>query len=73
MAKLKTFHNDARNSRFHDEEINKFLQFLEDNAHVLIDVKTIPYGTSKEYIDTFRTEIYYRENHTRKVIVEKNE
>lgn len=71
MIKLKTFHNGVSNRQKHDEQISQFFEFLENNGHTLIDIKSFSFGISAGNSDNLRTEIYYRENHTRKVIVEK--
>ncbi len=73
MAKIKTFYgNEAYREKF-DTEISIFLEELEKNGHAFISLNTISFSKHSGYIDTFRTEILYQENQTRKVISEKLE
>lgn len=73
MLKHKTFYGHELRTREHDDGIQKFLDTLSENGHTFISINTISYGTDKGYTDKFRTEIAYRENPTRKVILEKIE
>jgi hypothetical protein len=71
MAKYKTFYANESEGKLLDEAVSEFLEKLEEEGHTLIRVNTITYGESQGYMDCFRTEIVYRENHTREVITEK--
>lgn len=71
MAKCKIFYAcESRRSQL-DEDVRKFLNELEENGHTFLSMNTISYGERTGYVDHFRTEIVYQENHTRKVLVEK--
>lgn len=73
MLKYNTFYNNESNRRRHDESIEKFLEVLSNDGHTLISINTISFGEYKNVVDIFRTEIVYRENCTRKVIMEKTD
>jgi hypothetical protein len=71
MAKCKVFYSNQSGKIYHDRSVSEFLETLETDGHTFLNMNTIVYGTSKEYMDEFRTEIIYIENQTRQVIVEK--
>lgn len=52
----------------YDKLLQKFVDKLCDDGHIFISINTIPLGGSDRNL---RTEITYKENHTRNVLVEK--
>jgi hypothetical protein len=52
----------------HDTRIDEFLKSLEENNNIYISHRTI---TTNSDNSTLRTEIVYKEDETRKVLVEK--
>jgi hypothetical protein len=73
MIKCAILINTATDSNKHNKEIKDWLDFVNNENHTFINMSTITYNhypTSGHcYV---RTEIVYRENQTRKVIVEKS-
>jgi hypothetical protein len=73
MIQYKVFYAHTDEHTEHDDSVRKFLNELSEVGHTLIRTNTAVYGVSSGYLNRLRTEIVYRENPTRKVIVEKNE
>ena len=73
MAKIKTFYGKEDYCIKFDLEVSQFLDELETNGHTLISLNTIAFSKYSGYMDSFRTEIVYKENQTRTVLSEKLE
>ena len=73
MIKHKAFytHIDVRDK--HDADIQNFLDDISKEGHTFISINTIAYGKYSDTLNNLRTEIAYKENQTRKVIIEKTE
>jgi hypothetical protein len=54
----------------HDFKVKSFIEGISEKGYTFISVNSIAYG---EHRNRIRTEIIYRENQTRKVIVEKTD
>ena len=52
-----------------DKKVKTFVENISIEGHTLISCNTIAHG---QYLNRMRAEIIYRENQTRKVIVEKS-
>jgi hypothetical protein len=52
----------------HDDKIKSFIKEISEDGHTFLNVNTTSLGGVNR---SLRTEITYKENHTRKVIVEK--
>jgi len=72
MIKRKLFKGSVGGEEVFDKLIDDFFKEIADNEYTIIHYNTIACGYSKGYIDKLRTEIIYRENTVRRVIVEKN-
>lgn len=66
---LLNFKSESELKQF-DKKIQEKLNSLCEDGHLFISINTIPLGGTDRNL---RTEITYKENQTRKVIVEKKE
>lgn len=75
MIKRKVFYgyiHSKESGDLFDTEVDFFLEtIINNNEYQLINYTTQIYGRSKGYMDCIRTEIWYLENPTRKVLTEK--
>lgn len=68
MIRYKTFIGHRDYNEESDKKISDFLETISIEGHTFISLNTV---TSGQYHNNFRTEIVYRENITRKVLIEK--
>lgn len=73
MIKYKVFYARVEDGVKHDDSVRTFIDELCESGHTFINVSTIIYGISEGYLNRMRTEVVYRENITREVLVEKTE
>jgi hypothetical protein len=72
MIKYKTFSKYTSDStdaiESYNKEIKDFITEIDMQGHTFISINTIAHGSN---LNRLRTEIIYRDNETRKVIMEK--
>jgi hypothetical protein len=73
MIKYKVFYTHIDDRLTHDDSIRTFIDELCNVGHTFMTVNTVLYSGSNGHLNRFRTEIIYRENQKRTVIVEKTE
>jgi len=64
----KVFQANVYNRLDYDESINKILKEITEEGHTLVSYATMMIGSER-----MQTEVIYRENFARKVIVEKEQ
>lgn len=80
MIKIKNFHFIAtqehetlqKNTTEYEQSIEKFLNEIIEENHTLISINEVSYGQNGQTTNNrLKTTITYKENQTRKVLVEK--
>jgi hypothetical protein len=73
MIRYKVFHAHCDDRHTHDDNVKTFITELCESGHTFINTNTVVYGSHQGLMNRFRTEITYKENPTRKVLVEKTQ